>query len=103
MTKKRKLHQLKGTINQAWLGASKSKPWKNQPLYCLEVTLLNLFRGKQETNLYAFPNLLSKGIWNTLEQRDFKNKTYLFFCEKRVRGWRLKDWEEIENINEQIN
>ena len=95
MSQKRKLHQLTGTINHAWLGSSKSKLWKKQPLYYLDVTLVSLFRGQQETNLYVFPNLVSKGIWKTLEQQDFKGKKYLFFCEKRVRGWRLKAWEEI--------
>jgi hypothetical protein len=30
-----------------------------------------------------------------LEQQVFKNQTYLFWCEKRTRGWRLKNWQVI--------
>lgn len=100
MTKKRKLHPLKGTIKTCYPGqVSSSSPYKNQPFYCLEIARQNLFTETKKETIYAFSNLVSKAIWTTLEQQDFKGKTYHFFCEKRVRGWRLKDWEEIESNN----
>ena len=95
---KRKLHQLKGTIQASWPGQVTSKSqWKDQPFYCLEIITQNLFSEKSKAVLYAFPNLVSKEIWTTLEQQTFQDKTYLFDYEKRTRGWRLKDWAEIEN------
>ena len=97
MTKKRKLHDLKGTIKHCFLGTSKSKQWKNNPFYYLEIISESLFTEKSKTDIYAFYNLVSKEIWNTLEQETFKDKKYLFYCEKRVRGWRLKEMEEIPN------
>jgi len=94
MSQKRKLHQLLGTINYAWLGTSASKIYKNQPFYCLETELQSLFT-KSKSTIYALSNLVSPEIWKTLKTEAFKGKTYLFFCEKRVRGWRLKKWEEL--------
>jgi hypothetical protein len=32
-----------------------------------------------------------------LEQESWRGKKYLFYCEKRVRGWRLKEWEEVKD------
>jgi len=94
MSKKRKLHELKGTVLYAFLGKSKDRKYKNQPFYSLEATQETLLATKKET-IYVFPNLVSKEVWKTLEQETFANKKYLFFCERRVRGWRLRKWEEI--------
>jgi hypothetical protein len=96
MSKKRKLHELKGTIKGCWPGQVNSKSqWRGQNFYCLDIVKQNLFTEQEKETLYAFPNLVSKDLWKTLEQQSFKDKSYLFFCEKRVRGWRLKNWEEI--------
>jgi len=94
MTKPRKLHQLIGTINSAWLGTSKSKIYQNQPFYCLEINQQKLF-GTLKTDLFAFANLVSPEIWKALAQQTFAGRKYRFYCEKRTRGWRLKKWEEI--------
>ena len=96
MTKKRKLHQLIGTIKYCFPGQVTAQQWKNQPFYCLEITQQTLFTKTQQT-IYAFPNLVSKEIWTTLETETYRNKKFLFSCEKRTRGWRLKNWEEISN------
>jgi len=97
MTKKRKLHELIGTINHAYLGYSKSKTWKKQPFYLLVIQSESLFMDPSEINLYAFSNLVTPTLWTTLEQRNYEQKKYLFWCEKRVRGWRLRSWEELAN------
>jgi len=92
---KRKLHQLKGTIKACWPGQVTSQnQYQGQNFYCLEILSQNLFTTKKEM-LYAFPNLVAKEIWTTLTQQTFQDKTYLFWCEKRTRGWRLKSWEEL--------
>lgn len=94
MPKKRKLHQLIGTIKHAWLGTSKSRMYKNQPFYCLDI-LEETLLGKSKTVIYAFFNLTSQDFWKVLDKQTFRNKKYLFFCEKRTRGWRLKEVREL--------
>lgn len=94
MTKKRKLHQLIATITNAYQGISKSRQYKNQPFYCLDIIQSTLL-GKRKETIYAFFNLVSKDFWKVLENYTFKNKKYSFWCEKRTRGWRLRDWEEL--------
>ena len=98
MTKPRKLHQLIGTINHCFLGQVTNKgQWKGQPFYYLEIASESLFTKKTQEVIYAFPNLVSKEIWTTLEQQTYHNKKYLFSYEKRTRGWRLKNWSQIPN------
>ncbi len=93
---KRKLHQLIGTINHCFLGQVTSKSqYKGQPFYCLDILSQSLFTKNQKETLYAFPNLVSKEIWTTLETETYLTKKYLFTYEKRTRGWRLKNWTEI--------
>jgi len=92
MSKKRKLHQIMGVVKYCWPGTSKSRLYKNQPFYCLEIKEQTLL-GERKQIIYVFPNLVNKVVWNTLEQETYKNQKYLFFCEKRTRGWRLKEWE----------
>ncbi|SRR6266487_5398793 len=97
MTKKYKLHQLTGTIKGCYPGqTSKKGSYKNQPFYVVEITSKSLFCSPSAETIYVFPNLVSEEIWQVLEQRNYKEKTYHFFCEKRVRGWRLKEWEEVK-------
>ncbi|WNE40246.1 MAG: hypothetical protein GBAus27B_000313 [Mycoplasmataceae bacterium] len=94
MSKNRKKHQLIATITKAYLGYSKSKTYKNQPFYYLDILEQTQF-GKNQQDVYAFANLVNKDVWNALASNSFKNKNYLLFCEKRTRGWRLRDWKEI--------
>jgi hypothetical protein len=60
--KKRKLHELKGTIEYAFTGLSKSKIYKNQLFYILETKLESLFSEPKKTSLYAFSNLVSPEV-----------------------------------------
>ena len=90
MSKKRKLHQLMGVIKYCWPGTSKSRLYKNQPFYVLEINKQGLFTESEET-IYVFPNLVNKEFWTILEQKSFKNQKYSFWCEKRTRGWWLKE------------
>lgn len=97
MSKKRKLHQLTGQIKGCWPGQVNSKSqYRGATFYCLEIMTHSLFNPTQQT-LYAFPNLVSKEILKVLASHTFKEQKYLFTYEKRTRGWRLKDWEEISD------
>ena len=97
MSRKRKLHQLTGQIKGCYPGQVNPKSqYQGQTFYCLEIIVPSLFTPTNQT-LYAFPNLVAQEILTTLEKQEFKNKIYHFFFEKRVRGWRLKDWEELSN------
>lgn len=101
MSKKRKLHHLTGTIKGCYPGQVSSKSqWKGQPLYVLEIISESLFHSSEKETIYAFPNLVSKEVWKVLEERSFERKRYVFVCEKRVRGWRLKGMEEVSNYQE---
>jgi hypothetical protein len=37
-------------------------PHKNQPFYCLEINLQNLFTEPQKATIYAFANLVPKEV-----------------------------------------
>jgi hypothetical protein len=52
------------------------------------------FNSVQE-KVYVFANLVPPAVVQTLEQQAYEGKKYLLECEKRVRGWRLKNWKEI--------
>jgi hypothetical protein len=101
MTKERKLHQLTGTIKGSYSGlvTNKKSPHKGRSFYILEIKEQNLFGPPSTKVIYAFYNLVSPKIWTILEQKNYQDKIYHFFCEKRVRGWRLKEMKEIENPN----
>jgi hypothetical protein len=63
MTKKRKLHELTGTIKYCFLGQVTSKgPHRQQPFYLLTIQQESLFTGKSATSIYVFPNLVSPAI-----------------------------------------
>ena len=79
MSKKRKLHQLIGTIKHCWPETSKSRMYKNQPFYCLEIKQQTLL-GERKATIYVFFNLVNKDIWNILEQEHYQGKKYSFWC-----------------------
>ena len=92
MTKPRKLHQLTGTITFALLSSTKTK----KPFYYLEIE--ENFWERSKTTIYAFADLVSQDLWNDLTAQNYPGKEYHFFCEKRVRGWRLRSWEEVDKV-----
>jgi len=63
MTKKRKLHELPGTIKHCFPGqVSNKSPYKGQNFHCLEIAVERLFDKNQKETIYAFPNLVSQEI-----------------------------------------
>ena len=93
--KKRKTHLLLVSIQTAWSAKSTAPEYKTTPYWTLFVQVENLLGSSQE-KVYVFPNLVPPTIPRTLEQQTYQGKKYWLECEKRVRGWRLKDWRELE-------
>jgi hypothetical protein len=63
MSKKRKLHSLKGSITHCFLGIVSSKSqFKGQPFYYLEINTQDFFTKSQKEIIYAFSNLVSPDI-----------------------------------------
>ena len=93
MTKKYKLHSLTGTLLHSFPRNISSKgPYHKQPYYLLTVQLHQVFTS-DPTDIYAFPNLVNN--WNTFTALISTKLVppLTFHCEKRTRGWRLRDWE----------
>jgi len=74
-----------GAIKYCFLGKVTARQWKNQPFYYLEINSESLFSNSSEI-IYAFANLVSKEIWNTLTQRIFLRKNILFGVKKECGG-----------------
>ncbi|WNE40578.1 MAG: hypothetical protein mread185_000035 [Mycoplasmataceae bacterium] len=58
----------------------------------LEIALENKDREKI---LFVYANRVSKKIFETIEQSNYIDKRYLFFCEQRKRGLVLNNWREL--------
>lgn len=93
--KKRRTHLLLGSIQTAWSAKPAEPQYKNTPYWTLFVQVENISHNHLE-KVYVFPNLVPPQIPQTLEQQTYQNKKYFLECEKRVRGWRLKNWKEVE-------
>lgn len=92
--KPRKTHLLLGSIQTAWSAKSTDIRYKNTPYWTLFVQVENLLDSKQE-KVYVLTNLVPPVITQTLEQQSYQGKKYQLECEKRVRGWRLVNWREV--------
>jgi hypothetical protein len=53
----------------------------------------------KEYFLFVYPNLVSKQIFKTVEDRTYIDKRYLFFCERKPRGIILNNWQELRELN----
>jgi hypothetical protein len=93
-TKPRKTHLLVGQIQTAFSAKSTDPNYKNTPYWTLYVQVENLYTSRQE-KVYVFPNLVPKQIPSTLAEQTYQGKKYYLECEKRVRGWRLKNWKVL--------
>ena len=93
--KPRKTHILLGSIQTAWSAKPSDPQYKTNPYWTLFVQTENLLANRLE-KIYVFTNLVPPSIPQTLAQQAYQSKKYQLECEKRVRGWRLKNWKEIE-------
>jgi hypothetical protein len=80
-----KLHELTGKITAKELRKvyNKDSPYYGNSHYKLQTLIEN---KKKEEPLFVYPNLVSKGIFQAIEQSHYIDKRYLFFCEKKAKG-----------------
>ena len=53
-------------------------------------------KDQQKLTLFVYSNLVSEEIFQTIQQSQYIDKRYLFFCEKRKRGFVLHKWQESQ-------
>lgn len=94
LKKNRKTHLLLGCISTAWKANPTPPEYKTTPYWTLFVEVENLL-GSTTHKVYVFPHQVPGAVITTLETHTYQNKKYYLECEKRVRGWRLRNWKEI--------
>lgn len=91
-----KLHELvgriQGKVKEKVYGKSK---FANTHFYRLNVQIEN----KEGINtIFAFKDAIEKeSVWKDLEESNYIDKKYLFYCAKSFRGYRLINWKELRN------
>ena len=80
-----KLHELTGQITHKELRKvyDKKSPHHGNTTYKLQALIEN---KKKEESLFVYPNLVSKEIFQSIEQSHYIDKRYLFFCRKKAKG-----------------
>ena len=75
-----KLHELTGQITNKELSKvyNKKSPYYGNSLHKLTIT-----NQKKEDFIFVYPNIVSPSILQTIEQSQYLDKKYLFFCEKK--------------------
>lgn len=91
---KRKTHLLLGSISTAWSDNPTTPKYKSTPYWTLFVEVENIWNSVPQ-KVYVFPHQVQPVIIQTLEQQAYQGKKYYLECEKRVRGWRLRNWKEV--------
>ena len=81
MTQKQiKLHELTGQITNK---ESNKVYHKDSPYHgniCHKLTITN---QSKEDSIFVYPNIVSSPILQSIEQSQYLDKKYLFFCEKK--------------------
>lgn len=88
----KKIHELIGRIRDK---EDKEKvytgKWAGTYFYRLNVIIENKL-------IFAFKDKIEKEqVWKDIEEANYIDKRYLFYCEKNSRGRALVDWKELTN------
>jgi len=91
----KRIHELIGRIRDK---EDKEKvytgKWAGTYFYRLNVIIEN----KEVKIIFAFKDKIEKEpVWKDIEEANYIDKRYLFYCEKNSRGWALVDWKEINH------
>ncbi len=80
-----KLHELTGQITNKELRKvyDKKSPYRGNTCYKVQALIEN---KRKEESLFVYPNLVSPSIFQTIEQSQYIDKRYLFFCRKKAKG-----------------
>jgi len=95
-----KLHELTGQIINKELSKVYNKKSPYHGNICHKLTITN---NQKSDSIFVYPNIVSSLILQTIEQSQYLDKKYLFFCEKKPKRWVLHDWREIENEVQKSN
>jgi len=92
-----KLHELTGIIinKEPRKVYNKDSPYHGNNFYKLTITN---HKNKEEF-IFVYPNLVSPQIFQTIQQSQYIDKKYLFFCVKKPKRWILHQWEELPSFN----
>ena len=73
--------------------------WYGNPFFRLtaikEANPTDTCHHQPQLTLFVYSNVVSPQIFKTIEQSQYVDKKYYFFCEKRKRGLMLHDWKEL--------
>ena len=77
-----KLHELTGKITAKELRKvyDKKSPYHGNQHYKLQA----LIENNKAESLFAYPNLVSPEIFQIIQQSQYIDKRYLFFCHKKA-------------------
>ena len=66
---------------------------------------LNVIIENKEVNvLFAFKDKIEvESIWKDIEEANYIDKRYLFYCEKRKGGFALRNWKELQSNMSDFN
>ena len=97
-----KLHELTGKITAKELRKvyDKKSPYHGNTHYKCQALIEN---KKKEESLFVYPNLVSKEIFQIIEQSHYIDQRYLFFCAKKAKGWVLHKWETLPSKPEELS
>lgn len=94
-----KIHNLTGMIihKESYKVYNKSSSYRGNHCYKLQIVVIKDSQQREKEILFIYPNLVSPEIISTIEQIQYLDKRYIFFCEKKSKGWVLHDWKKLEN------
>jgi len=87
------LYEKIGRINSKKKRTSKAYP--DSYYYQLNVNIENDTRVEK---IFVFPNTLaSEAVWKAIENSEYIDKRYLFFCHNNKGNYRVINWKELKD------
>ena len=90
----KRIHELIGRIRDKDRDKVSTGKWAGSYFYRLNVEIEN----KEVKVIFAFKDKLDlEQVWKDIEQSNYIDKRYLFYCEKGSKGYALRNWKELLN------
>ena len=91
----KKIHELIGRIKDKEREKVYTGRFAGTYYYVLNTTIEN----KEGVNkLFAFKDKIElENVWKDIEESNYIDKRYLFYCERRKGGFALRNWKELTN------
>lgn len=95
----KKIHELIGRIKDKEREKVYTGKFAGTYYYLLNTTIEN----KEVSKIFAFKDKIEvESIWKDIEEANYIDKRYLFYCERRKGGFALRNWKELTNSNQII-